>query len=227
MSIRKTKRDEELLGKIQGGSSRFVKAGDLELYPENPNRGNVEEIRVSIRENGFWGVLVVQKSRMRIAIGNHRFQAGQKEGMTTFPCQVCDLTDDETRELLLADNRLGEMGTYDQPRLLAALEAVQKKKGSLRGTGFRERDLDRLRANLEESESEIEFSPEILEEHQYLVLYFDNSVDWRGALDVFGVETVKAWDSRPGYQREGRGRVISGAKVLRMLQKAAGDDPDE
>ena len=40
----------------------MVATGDLSCHPDNPRRGNVDEIRSSIRINGFYGALVVQRS---------------------------------------------------------------------------------------------------------------------------------------------------------------------
>jgi hypothetical protein len=64
----------------------------------------------------------------------------------------------------------------------------------------------------------MKWTEEVLEEHQYLVLYFDNSLDWQVAKDVFGLETVKALDATETYRREGLGRVVRGAKVLKMVR---------
>ena len=215
--------EKEMAGKITKGKYRVLGKDDLEIHPENPNEGDVEEIRGSIRESGmFWGTLVVQESRMRICAGNHRYQAGVLEGMEEFPAMVCELTDEEARLILAADNGIGAKGKRDRAKLAAVLNRIVEDSGGLKGTGYREKDLTKMEEALRREGEEgpkLEFSTELLEEHQYLVLYFDNALDWKAALEEFGVKTVKAWDAREGYERAGRGRVIPGVDVLRRLQE--------
>ena len=43
----------------------------------------------------------------------------------------------------------------------------------------------------EEEKVEVEWSEELLEEHNYIVLYFDNTTDWMTACDKFGIEKKK------------------------------------
>ena len=57
------------------------------------------------------------------------------------------------------------------------------------------------------------------EENNYLILVFDDSVDWQAAIDTFGLKTVKAWDSKPNFQRLGLGRVIEGAPIVAKLNE--------
>lgn len=65
--------------------------------------------------------------------------------------------------------------------------------------------------------AEIEFSEELYESHNYVMLYFDNDVDWMTAKEKLGIKTVKAKDAKPGYERSGIGRVIDGGKFLERL----------
>ena len=67
------------------------------------------------------------------------------------------------------------------------------------------------------SDAEVPFTEELHEEHNYLVLYFDNDVDWQQAKTVFGLKTVKALDSKPGFERKGIGRVIKGSEAINKL----------
>ncbi len=57
-----------------------------------------------------------------------------------------------------------------------------------------------------------------MEAHNYVVLYFENEIDWQTAQEVFQIRSVKAWDSRPGYERIGVGRIVKGAPFLQRLQ---------
>ena len=65
----------------------------------------------------------------------------------------------------------------------------------------------------------LQFTEELLEEHNYIVLYFDNEVDWLQAKTLFGVKKVKALDSKKGFEKAGVGRVVNGAQALENLRK--------
>ena len=70
---------------------------------------------------------------------------------------------------------------------------------------------------LDVEEPEIEFTHELLEEHNYLVLTFDNKMDWMAACEKLGIKSVQALDSKAGYKRIGTGRVLKGGQVLAKL----------
>jgi hypothetical protein len=69
-----------------------------------------------------------------------------------------------------------------------------------------------------DEDPEYTFAEELMESHNYVVLYFDNDVDWQTAKEKFGLKTVCAEDSKPGYVRKGIGRVIRGDEVLKRLE---------
>lgn len=67
-------------------------------------------------------------------------------------------------------------------------------------------------------EPECEIGVELLERHDYLVLYFDNEFDWKVACERFGVKTVEgAKVGDKSVTQRGLGRVVDGKKVLRLL----------
>lgn len=67
-------------------------------------------------------------------------------------------------------------------------------------------------------EPEIEIGPELLERHDYLVLYFDNQFDWQVACERFGVKTVRcAKVGDKSVEQSGLGRVLDGKAILRLL----------
>jgi hypothetical protein len=72
---------------------------------------------------------------------------------------------------------------------------------------------------IENKKGDVEFTEELGEEHNYLVLYFDNDVDWLQAQTLFEIKSVQSLDSKPGYRKIGVGRVLSGAKALESLRK--------
>lgn len=68
---------------------------------------------------------------------------------------------------------------------------------------------------------EIPFAEELLEKHNYVVLFFDNDVDWLQALTLFDIHTVRDSNARPGYERKGVGRVIRGADAINRIIRSA------
>lgn len=71
---------------------------------------------------------------------------------------------------------------------------------------------------------EVPFTEVLREEHNYIVLYFDNEVDWLQAESIFPLETVRALSTRTdgkvseNMERRGVGRVIRGADALEAIR---------
>ena len=68
-----------------------------------------------------------------------------------------------------------------------------------------------------EEKPEVQFSEELLENHNYIVLYFDNDIDWLQAKSIFNLQPVKDLSSKTGYERRGTGRVVRGADAINKL----------
>jgi hypothetical protein len=82
-------------------------------------------------------------------------------------------------------------------------------------------EIPEMRLSIEgqdEERPEIEFTEELLEEHNYVVLYFDNKVDWLQAISLLGIEAKKSLDSKKGFEHCGVGRVVRGADAIRKIQ---------
>lgn len=112
-------------------------------HPENPRSGDVGAIVESIKNNGWHGVVVCQKSTRRILVGNHRVKAAIELGLETIPVQWVDVDDQRARAILLADNRASDLGTYDD-EILARVVYETAVDGLLGSTGYDMEDMDRL-----------------------------------------------------------------------------------
>jgi ParB-like chromosome segregation protein Spo0J len=108
----------------------------IEPHPANPRRGDVARIGESIRVNGFFGALVVQRSTMRILIGNHRWLAARDAGISSLPALLVDCDDAEASRILVADNKIGDDAYWDEDELIALLRGMTVDGGTLEGTGF-------------------------------------------------------------------------------------------
>ena len=125
---------------------QVVKVVDIETlkhHPKNPRKGNIESIRESIRVNGFYGALVVQKSTNYVLAGNHRLKAAKAEGITEVPVAFVDVDDETAIKIVLADNRTNDVAEYDDAALSELLASVSNQYG-LDGTGFDEDFLEKL-----------------------------------------------------------------------------------
>lgn len=120
-----------------------VKVDDLVIHPTNPRIGDVDAIADSIKENGWWGTVVVQESSSRVLAGNHRVMAAQKLGMETIPVYWVDVDDQQAARILLADNRTNDMATYDLDVLSVLLKNLNDDD-LLLGTGYDSNDFELL-----------------------------------------------------------------------------------
>ena len=127
----------------------MVTKGRLKEHPDNPRRGNVEDIKKSITENGFFNALGVQKSTGFIVYGNHRFRAGGELGMRKFPVLYLDIDDDKAREILLADNKSSDGSFYDDAVLLATLAKQVASERGLNATLWGKSDMADLTMGIE------------------------------------------------------------------------------
>jgi hypothetical protein len=121
-------------------AARWIETRDVPIawlarFPGNPRRGSVEEIRRSVRRHGQYRAIVVrlQGGRHTILAGNHTADALQAEGHVTARCELIECDDDEARRIVAADNRLPELGTYDDGDLALLLATLD---GDFAGTGW-------------------------------------------------------------------------------------------
>jgi DNA modification methylase len=123
--------------------TRDILIADLTRLPGNARRGNVGEIRKSIRRHGQYRAIVVRDCAEGLVIlaGNHTRDAIEAEGHESARCEVIQCSDDEARRIALADNRLAEMGGYDDAALAELLTGLD---GDYEGTGWAEEDLTAL-----------------------------------------------------------------------------------
>ena len=93
--------------------------------------------------NGFYGSLVVNKRNNHILAGNHRFLAARDLGYKTVPVTWVDVGEREEKRILLADNKTGDLGLYDNTILTDLLKELDDE-GMLEGTGYTDGDLKSL-----------------------------------------------------------------------------------
>lgn len=142
-----TDTDTGVVNVILNGERAVVDVDTVTVHPDNPRRGDLDVIKMSIGQNGFYGELIVQKSTGYIVAGNHRYMAATELGYRQLPVNVIDVDDATAKRILLVDNRSSDLGTYDERSLADLLAQVRTDEG-LTGTGYDEDDLDDLIATI-------------------------------------------------------------------------------
>lgn len=112
----------------------FEKAlSEIKPYENNPrnNDNAVPAIVASICEFGFKVPIVIDGDGV-IVCGHTRYKAAQEIGLKTVPCVIADdLTPEQVKAFRLADNKTGELATWDFEKLeleTAELETVELEK---------------------------------------------------------------------------------------------------
>lgn len=104
----------------------MVKTDNIIPYDRNPRRNTeaVKYVANSIKEFGFKQPIVVDKDNVIIA-GHTRWLAAQTLGLEEVPCIVAeDLTDEQVKAYRLADNKVGEMASWDFDLLAEELASL-------------------------------------------------------------------------------------------------------
>ena len=122
----------------------LVPIGQLRPHPRNPRRSDDGEIAKSLRRFGQQRPVLALPDGTLVA-GHGTWRAAGAEGWQEIAAVRSDLTDQEVEAYLLADNRLSDLGLYDDEALAELLGSLP----DLDGTGNGAEDLEQLLAFLE------------------------------------------------------------------------------
>ena len=199
--------------------------GQIPDVPRNPRKITKEkfdDLCDSIRKSPEMKVLDEIKvypfnGRYVVISGNHRYKAYKKLGWENVLCKVLpeDTPKEKLREYVMkenmhyAENDRGLLGGWDLKEL-----ADWKVPMSIK-----------MKKTIEQPE--VEFTQVLDESHNYIVLYFDNEVDWLQAQTLFDIKPVRLLSTKRGGsningQKIGVGRVLRGVDVISRLLKENG-----
>lgn len=117
----------------------------LKPWPGNPRQGDIEAMAQSLRTNGQYRVAVVQESTGQICAGNHMWLAARDElGWDQLAAITLDISDEEAKRILAADNGVGEKGSFNEYLLADLLHDLSGTTLGLEGTGYEPADLEDL-----------------------------------------------------------------------------------
>lgn len=117
--------------------TREVSVDELHAHPQNPNRGDVDALAQSLDTFGQYRAIVAHIDGTILA-GHHLWQAAKARGHTTIRVEFIDCDEQTARRILVADNRLADLGPGVDPSLLLA---VLNDLDILEGTGYSDEDL--------------------------------------------------------------------------------------
>ncbi|MGB2987827.1 MAG: ParB N-terminal domain-containing protein [Phycisphaerae bacterium] len=116
---------------------------DIKPYERNPriNDDAVEAVARSIRQFGFRQPIVVDDEGI-IVVGHTRWKAAAKLGLEHVPVYVArELTAEQTKAYRIADNKTGDLATWDLELLPVELSELQALDVDLSLLGFGEDEL--------------------------------------------------------------------------------------
>lgn len=197
---------------------------ELKPYKKNAKKHpkeQVERIANSIKQFGFFEHRAVAIDKNDCVVEGHgRILAAKKAGLTQVPT-ICldDMTEEQIKAWRLIENKTAE-SSYDEAMINKEIEELLKSDIDMEAFGF---SMDVLEDETLEVEPDIPFTEILNEENNYIVLKFNNKVDWLNAMGLFGIEKAKAYPTRKEGNkksfgmRAGVGRVLDGQKALERM----------
>lgn len=127
----------------------------LQTFAGNPRKGAVDQIAKSLEKHGQYRPIVVNRGTstgrpLEVLAGNHTLLAARSLAWAQIDAAVVDVDDSTAKSIVASDNRLADLGGYDDAALFELLDSLD----DLSGTGYGISDLESLRKDL--------FPPEVL-----------------------------------------------------------------
>ena len=187
-----------------------------EYNPRQLTKEQHKHLKDSIQRFGLVDPIIVNKNKDRknVIIGGHqRVRIAKELKMEDIPVLELDLTYDREKELNIRLNK--NMGEWDYDILANMFDFDE-----LLDIGFSEKEFNKM-LNIpdEKEEPEMEISLELMEEHNYVLFYLDNTLDWNVAKEILDIKTVVKEGYTDTYKQTGVGRVKDGKELLKKLNK--------
>jgi len=195
---------------------------NLVPHPQNPNKHPDKQIAMLakiIRHSGWRSPIVVSKKTGFIVSGHGRLEAAKLLNVQQIPIDEQEFKNEaEEFAHLVADNRIAELSGLSDDKLTELLSGLNDLDFDMELTGFDGDEVSKLlEMNHEEVEGSEKFSEAIAESNNYVVLKFNNDIDWLAAQTHFNLETVTAKRQNGKPWSQGIGRVVDGASYLNSL----------
>lgn len=195
-----------------------MKLSDLKMAPWNPRKIGpkaMKGLQNSLNEFGIMETLVWDKRSGFLIGGHQRMRALMEMGEQEAPVMVVDFPLSKAKRANVTLNNPKIAGEWAD-NLDGLLDELKKDEPDL----YKRLRLDALEAQArreKEEPGEVQFTEELMEAQNYVVLYFSNAIDWLQLQSLYPLSRVKALDSKPGFTKMGIGRVINGADFIKKL----------
>lgn len=192
----------------------WIKLSELQVEPENPKEHEVEKIMLSIERFGFINPFIKNYHTGKLLAGHGRKKAlelMQEKGLT-IPDQLQEKdgdwlvpvvsgvnieSEEDAMAYIIADNRLEELGGWNNPELLDAIEAIKDSTPDLDDIGISESYVNELFTSVEEGP--IEFT-DLIDESSIKEnnIYFDIMFEEEYQQEIFFKFLEHLKNSMPG-----------------------------
>ncbi len=170
-----------------------------------------------IGDIGYIRSVTVNRRTGRIIDGHLRVALAIQQGQEVIDVEYVDLSEAEEAEALATLDPLAGLAETDSVKLQELWDLAGEHDPALDAL------LDVTDAEeTPEVPAEVEFSEFITESSNYVVLLFDNDIDWLAAMTHFGLTTKvsRLQNGKPGNR--GIGRIVNGARYLNRIQEQTG-----
>ena len=195
-----------------------------ELKPHSKNRNlhpqdQIERLAQLLAYQGIRAPIVVSNLSGKIVKGHGTLEAIKLNEWTEAPVVYQDFeSSDQEYAFVQSDNSIAEWATLD----LKAINADLPELGpdlDLDMLGFKDFSIDPPRGDL--IPGDVEFSKEIDDKNDYIVLLFDKKEDFKKACEKLSIKTVKqnlsTNQDNPNFLCSGIGRIVDGKTFVDRL----------
>jgi ParB-like chromosome segregation protein Spo0J len=127
---------------------KYKKINELTAYAKNSRThsdSQIEQLVASLKEFGFTNPILID-DKNGIVAGHGRIKAAQVLGMETVPTiKLGNLTDEQRRAYIIADNKLALNAGWDNDLLSFELQDLQDAGFDLSLTGFTDAEIEALK----------------------------------------------------------------------------------
>jgi|TARA_R110001583_G_scaffold43573_1_gene138674 hypothetical protein len=147
--------------------------------------------------------------------GNMRLKASKEAGLKEVWIDIAEgLTQEQKDEFVVKDNV--NFGEWEWDMLANEWNSSKLTEWGL-DVWLNEDDIKEIQ-NPENNETENKFATELDRESNYIVLKFNNDIDWIQAKTLFGLKTETARRSNGKAWSSGIGRVLNGIEAINKIK---------
>ena len=158
---------------------------------------------------------IVVDENMMVLGGNMRLRASKDAGLKEVWIEIAEgFTEEQKKEFIVKDN-VG-FGEWEWDMLANEWDSSKLAEWGL-DVWQNEDDIQELK-NPDNNETENNFATELDRESNYIVLKFNNDIDWLQAKTLFGLQTEVARRSNGKAWSSGIGRVLNGVNAINKIK---------